>query len=402
MADCRLWKSPSALLPVIALLLALPPSMAAAGVDADKGVQADKIVFGQSACFSGPNRELGRRYREGILVAFEERNAAGGIDGRSLELITRDDGYEPDQAAENAERFVAEDNVLAVIGGVGTPTSKRIAPVLRAARIPFVGHITGAGFLRDAEQYPNVVNLRASYQDEIRMLVDHAVRDHGKKRFGIIYQDDAFGRSGLKGYKVALDEKGLPLLAKAAFSRNTHAVHASLFSLAKADLDVILVVGTYTSNADIINLAKGLGHDYIMANLSFVLSYELQKRIEMNGNEILVTEVVPDVNDANSRLVGSFRRALRAGDQRTGQSELPAVNQVSLEGYILGRFVIAVLERMDGEWTRERFLDRALRSGPVAIDDWRVEFQPGTNTGSHYVRLTVFNSLHSDERREGP
>ena len=396
MTDCLLRKCRSAPLLVLPLLLAPWPSMAA------NGVYADKIVFGQSACLSGPNRDLGRHYRAGILVAFGERNALGGIDGRSLELITRDDGYEPVQAAANAQRFVAEDNVLAVIGAVGTPTSKRIAPVLRAAGIPFVGHITGAGFLRDAGQYPNVVNLRASYQDEIRMLVDHTVRDHGKRRFGIIYQDDAFGRSGLKGYKVALDEHGLPLLAKAAFSRNTHAVHASLFSLAKADLDVILIVGTYTTNSDIINLAKGLGHDYIMANLSFVLSYELKKRIDKLENEIVVSEVVPDVNDANSRVVQSFQHAIRTGDKRTGKSESPAVNEVSLEGYILGRFVIAVLERMDGEWTRERFLDRALRSGPVAVDDWKVEFQPGTNTGSNYVRLTVFNGHESIERRQAP
>ena len=396
MTDCLLRKFRSAPLLVLPLLLAPWPSMAT------DGVYADKIVFGQSACLSGPNRDLGSHYRAGILVAFEERNALGGIDGRSLELTTRDDGYEPGQAAANAQRFVAEDDVLAVIGGVGTPTSRRIAPVLRAAKIPFVGHITGAGFLRDAGQYPNVVNLRASYQDEIRMLVNHTVGHHGKRRFGIIYQDDAFGRSGLKGYKVALDEHGLPLLAKAAFSRNTHAVHASLFSLAKADLDVILVVGTYTTNADIINLAKSLGHDYIMANLSFVLSYELKKRIEVPGSRIVVTEVVPDVNDPNSRVVQSFRRALRASGGRTARSEMPAINEVSLEGYILGRFVIAVLERMDGEWTRERFLDRALQSGPVDIDDWKVEFKPGTNTGSSYVRLTVFNGHDSHERREGP
>ncbi len=398
MTEWLLRKCRSAPLLALMLLLAPWPSMASSGV------HPDKIVFGQSACLTGPNRNLGRDYQAGILAAFGERNARGGVNGRSLELMTRDDGYEPEQAVANAERFVSEDDVLAVIGGVGTPTSRRIAPLLRAARIPFVGHVTGAGFLRDAEQYPNVVNLRASYQDEIRVLVKHAVRDHGKRRFGIIYQDDAFGRSGLKGLKVALDEHGLPLLAKAAFSRNTHAVHASLFSLAKADLDVILIVGTYTTNADIINLANSLGQDYIMTNLSFVLSYELKNRIEALSNEILVTEVVPDVNNANSRVVQSFRRALRAAGQRTGRSESPAVNEVSLEGYILGRFVIAVLERMEGELTRERFLERAMRSGPVSIDDWTVEFQPGTNTGSNYVRLTVFGdydpTIH--ERRAGP
>ena len=198
---------------------------------------AEAVVFGQSACFSGPNERLGFNYRAGIEAAFRERNERGGVNGRTLELESVDDAYEPDLAAANAERFAAEDEVLAVIGGVGTPTAKRIAPVLRTAKIPFVGPFTGADFLRNTQRFPNVINLRAGYFDETRMLVEHILQERGKNRFGIIYQDDAFGRSVLKNYKTVLDEHGVPILAKTAFSRNTHAVQASLFALAKADLD---------------------------------------------------------------------------------------------------------------------------------------------------------------------
>ena len=66
------------------------------------------------------------------------------MDGRSLEIISLDDAYEPDLAAANARRFVDGNEVFAVIGGVGTPTAKRIAPILKAAEIPFVGPFTGA------------------------------------------------------------------------------------------------------------------------------------------------------------------------------------------------------------------------------------------------------------------
>ena len=366
----------------LALLLAPWPSAAAPGVD------ADKVVFGQSACFSGPNRQLGIHYRAGILAAFGERNAMGGVNGRSLELLSLDDGYEPDRAAANAKRIASKNDVLAVLGGVGTPTAKRIVPVLRTAMIPFVGHVTGADFLGDAKRNPHVVNLRASYLDEIRMLVNHIVRDRGKKRFGIIYQDDAFGRSVLRNYKTALLEHGFHILAKATFSRNTHAVHAGLFTMAKADLDAILIVGSYASNSEIINLATSLGHHFIIANLSFVLSSELRKRVEAPDDKILVTEVMPNPNDTKSQVVRSYQRALRAEGERRGTSDPPVFNELSLEGYILGRFVIAVLERVGDELTRERFLQQALASGILRIDDWSVEFKPGTNVGSKYVRLT--------------
>jgi len=362
----------------------LAPGVSAAA----PGVHAKAVVFGQSACFSGPNRQLGIHYRAGLLAAFAERNAKGGVNGRSLELISLDDGYEPKMAAANAERFASKDDVLAVIGGVGTPTAKRIVPVLRAAGIPFVGHITGADFLGDFKRNPHVVNLRASYLQELRAMVDHVVRKRGKKRFGILYQDDAFGRSVLKNYQTVLREHGLHILAKSAFSRNTHAVHAGLFILAKADLDAILIVGPYAANAEIINLANGLGHDYIIGNLSFVLSSELRKRVETPSDRILVTEVMPSPTDTKRRIVRSYQRALRAASEREAGPAPPVFNELSLEGYILGRFVITVLERLGDEWTRERFLQQALASGVVLIDDWAVEFQPGTNVGAKFVRLT--------------
>ena len=354
---------------------------------ASSGVETDAIVFGQSAVFSGPNRSLGIHYRAGILAAFRERNVRGGVNGRLLELLALDDGYEPEAAAANAERFAAEDDVFAVIGGVGTPTARRIAPVLRTAGIPFVGHVTGADFLRDAERFPNVINLRAGYFDETRVLMEYIIRDLRKRRLGIIYQDDAFGRSVLRNFRAVLNDHNLPLMAKTAFSRNTHAVHASLFSLEKAQLDAILLVGAYAANAKIINLASALGHEYIMANLSFVLSHELKLRLEAADDKVLVTEVMPDANDSSLAIVRSYQKALRAEFEGRNVSTPPGFNEVSLEGYLLGRFVIAVVERMGGELTRQNFMAQALSSGPVSIDDWTFEFQPGTNTGSSYIRL---------------
>ena len=290
---------------IIVLVLSLPSAAA-------PGVTDSTIVFGQTACFSGPNKNLGLWYRAGILAAFQEQNDRGGVYGRLLRLISEDDAYEPDLAAENAEMFASENNVFAVIGGVGTPTAKRIVPVLRTAQIPFVGPFTGADFLRDAKKYPNIINLRAGYFDEIYELVHHMIDDLGKSRFGIIYQDDAFGRSVLKNYKDVLDSRNLPLLAKTSYSRNTHAVHASLFALDKADLDAILIVGAYAANSEIINLANSLGHKYIIANLSFVLSRELKKRIDTLSDRIVVTEVMPDAQDLNSHIVKQFQQVISA------------------------------------------------------------------------------------------
>ena len=375
---------------LIVLLFTLPSAAA-------PGVTDSTIVFGQTACFSGPNKNLGLWYRAGILAAFQEQNDRGGVYRRLLRLISVDDAYEPDQAAANAEMFASENNVFAVIGGVGTPTAKRIVPVLRTAQIPFVGPFTGADFLRDAKKYPNIINLRAGYFDEIYELVHHMIDDLGKSRFGIIYQDDAFGRSVLKNYKEVLDSRDLPLLAKTSYSRNTHAVHASLFALDKADLDAILIVGAYAANSEIINLANSLGHKYIIANLSFVLSRELKKRINTLSDKVLVTEVMPDAQDQNSHVVRQFQQAIKLSPEDHAHE----FNEVCLEGYILGRYLIAVLERMGGELKREKFLKDGMSSAkPVVLGDWVIHFKSGENTGSSYIRLTHLGGSGDHSEKE--
>ncbi len=382
----------AALFPALALLLV--PSLSAAA----PGVSADAVVFGQTVGISGPARSAGLLFQEGIFAALEERNARGGVGGRTLRLISIDDGYEPQRAAENAKKFAAENKVLALIGGTGTPTTKRAAPVLREAGIPLVGVLSGADFLRDARRYPNLVHLRASYSQEVRALVDHIVRKRGKKRFGIIYQDDAFGRSILKSYREALAAHKLRVRAKASFSRNTHAVHAGLFVLQKADLDVLMIGGTNEVSAEIINLVNDLGHDYVMATLSISLSHKLRMSIEARSDKILLSEVLPDAHDTSSKIVRSYQRAMldRAAKKGSGESARPEFTQLSLEGYILGRFVIAVLERTGENVTRERFLQQALASGVTLIDDWAVEFKPGANTGSKYVKVINFNKDSHD------
>ena len=397
-------RAPGALLSLSLLVsgLLLGPLPAAAA----PGVHAKAVVFGQTVSTSGPTARAGHRLRDGIRAAFAERNALGGVNGRSLELISLDDGYEPERAAANAEMFASKNDVLAVIGGTGTPTTKRVAPVLRAAGIPLVGVVTGADFLRVAERYPNLVHLRATYSQEVRTLVDHTVRKLGKKRFGIIYQDDAFGRSVLKSYRMALAEHDLHVLAKSSFSRNTHAVHAGLFILEKADLDVLLIGGPNAACAEIMNLANDLGHDYTMVALSVARSYELRRRLDSPSEKILVTEVLPDSHDTRSELVRSYQRAMLAGvDKRrevSGESVQPDYDQLSLEGYILGRFIIKVLERTGTELTRERFLRQALAPGVTLIDDWAVEFKPGTNNGSKYVRvIDLGEDGHDFTRGEG-
>ena len=135
-------------------------SMASGVALAEDGVTDKTIVFGQVAALTGPAQDLGQGMRQGILAAFDEANRGGGIFGRKLELKSRDDGYEPEKTVEATKAILDEDKVFALIGAVGTPTSKVSQPIATQAKVPFIGPFTGAEFLRNPyNRY--VVNVRS-------------------------------------------------------------------------------------------------------------------------------------------------------------------------------------------------------------------------------------------------
>jgi branched-chain amino acid transport system substrate-binding protein len=180
---------------------------------AENGVFADKIVFGQAAVFEGPAASLGLDMREGLKAAFGEVNRAGGVKGRKLELISRDDGYEPKKSIAVTRQLLEEDKVFALVGPVGTPTSAATQPIAAEQGVPFIGAFTGAEFLRNPHK-PHVVNVRASYFQETETMVERLTKDLGVSRIAIFYQDDAFGRAGLAGVQRALVKRKMQLVAE--------------------------------------------------------------------------------------------------------------------------------------------------------------------------------------------
>lgn len=127
----------------------------------EAGVSEDAILFGQAAALEGPSSALGQRMRQGIVAAFTEINAKGGVQGRKLQLVSRDDGYDPDRSVVQTLRLIEDDKVFALIGAVGTPTAMATIPITSARNVPFIGPFSGAEFLRDLE-LSNVVNIRAA------------------------------------------------------------------------------------------------------------------------------------------------------------------------------------------------------------------------------------------------
>src|SRR6266852_7354856 len=133
-------------LQIIGATLLLTAVLTVVAVRAETGVSTDKIVFGQAAPLDGSAAALGQGMREGLLAAFAEANKAGGVKGRQSELISRDDGYDPNKSIQAAKQLIEQDKVFALVGSVGTPTSSAVQPIATEAGVPFIGAFTGAEF----------------------------------------------------------------------------------------------------------------------------------------------------------------------------------------------------------------------------------------------------------------
>jgi ABC-type branched-subunit amino acid transport system substrate-binding protein len=135
------------------------------------GVSDSEIRFGISAPFSGPAKDLGHQMRVGIETAFRIANETGGINGRTLRLVTADDGYEPSRTGETMKQLYDQEQVFGFIGNVGTPTAAVAAPFALERGALFYGAFTGANVLRNEPPDRYVFNYRASYAEETDAVV---------------------------------------------------------------------------------------------------------------------------------------------------------------------------------------------------------------------------------------
>ena len=352
---------------------------------ADQGVEPDSITFAQVAAFEGPAAALGQGMRLGITAAFEEANAAGGVHGRMLRLDSMDDGYEPDRSAGLVKTMVEDNNHIALIGPVGTPTSSATQPIATAANVPFIGPFTGAGFLRDAS-HGNIFNVRASYFAETEAWISYLVDQQGMKSIALLYQDDGFGRVGLAGVTAALEKRGMTLAAEGTYTRNTVAVKKALLDIRKAKPDAVVMVGAYKPVAEFIKLSRKMKFDPTFVNISFVGSDALATELGDAGEGVIISQVVPFPWDNALPIVQDYTAALSAVDA----SAEPGF--VSLEGYITGRLAIAALDQAGSDLTRESFLAALAGLQTVDLSGLTLQFGADDNQGMDDVFLTRITS----------
>jgi len=345
--------------------------------------QSDRrILLGQSAPLTGPAAQLGIQFLSGAKLAFERANARGGINGRNVELRSMDDGYEPARCQANTQALLNED-VLALFGYIGTPTSLAALPLATAAKAPFVAPFTGAQALRDPfNRY--AFHLRASYYDETARIVNQ-VTQVGMKRVAVFHQNDTYGQAGLDGVLRALKAAQLEPVATATVERNSVDVSAALERLLPSRPEAIVQVSAYKSCAAFVRAARKAGYAGQFYNVSFVGTQALADELGPDARGVVVSQVMPFPFAPVSALANEFLGAAAAAQPKV------QANYSSIEGYIGGRVVLEGLRRAGAALSREALIAGLESIQNFDLGGFFVDFNPRKRVGSSFVDLTILD-----------
>ncbi|CAM5784665.1 ABC transporter substrate-binding protein [Rhizobacter fulvus] len=342
--------------------------------------QNNRIVLGQSAAFSGPAAQLGIQMNMGAKVYFNALNAAGGVNGSTIELRTLDDGYEPDRCKANTEKFIRDD-VFGLFGYVGTPTCLAALPLVVDAKVPFFGPFTGAEALRDPF-HRTVFHLRASYYDETALIVKQ-LTSLGLKKIAVFYQNDAYGKAGLEGVTRALKSQDLAPVALGTVERNTVNVAQAVKDITAKMPDAVVQISAYKSCAAFIREARKAGYGGTFFNVSFVGTQALADELGKEGRGIMVSQVMPFPFSTTTGIAREYLDAVA----RAGGDAQP--NYSSMEGYLAAKVLTEGFRRAGRNPTRESLISGLESIQNVSFGGFSVEFGPRDHVASRFVDLSM-------------
>ena len=316
----------------------------------------DTIRLGQSVPLSGPAQHLGIEYQRGLHLAIQAANAAGGVRGQRLELISYDDRYEPEAALANTQDLLGGDKVFALVGYVGTDAVNRCLPLAEKAGVPMLAPLTGAESLR---RNPSrwLWHLRPGLSAETT-LIARSLRTIGFSRVAVLQQDDADGQAGMEALQHALAAAGLPpAVALARVARNStnqvewksRDIQAAARTLMSGQPMAVVFLAAYASTAAVMLALRDGGFAGGCFATSLSSAAAIGPLLGAKAGGLSVTQVMPSPFDSSRPVVATYQRLLQA-------SHGPAPEYVSLEGWVAGMAIVEGLRRMPRGGNRAAFM----------------------------------------------
>jgi branched-chain amino acid transport system substrate-binding protein len=358
--------------------------MLAIGATAAQGAEptGGAIKIGMVNDQSGPNKGAGKSMRVGVDAYFKAVNEKGGVNGKKIELVTADDKYVPDNTVDALLKLIEQQKIFAVVGTIGTSNGVSIMPVVKEYKLPFVAPRSGASNFRTPVTR-EIFNIRASHQEEVDKVVDLLVKEGGAKRFALFYQNDTFGMDIMTCTENALKRHGLSLVAKGSFERGTQAVTSALATIMEGKPDAIILGSIYGPGAEFAKAARKEGLKSYLATGSFAGGSNLVKAAGPAAEGILMTQVVPHLDDLSLPLTKECKEAIDKNAEDVG------FNAVTMEGCMTAKSMVLALQSAGNPPTQEGFIKAYESMKDVDMGGIKLSFTADNHQGQSNVFLEV-------------
>lgn len=342
--------------------------------------QSNRIVLGQSAAFSGPAAQLGIQFNAGAQLYFDQLNQQGGVNGQRVEIVKLDDGYEPDRCAENTRQLLAR-GCTALFGYIGTPTSLAALPLATKADTPFIASFTGAMGLR--QPFNRLAfHLRASYNDETELIV-RQLTGLGLNHVAVFHQNDSYGKAGLDGVTLALQQRQLKPKATATVERNSVDVAQAVATIVAAKPQAVVQISAYASCAAFVREARKAGFGGTFFNVSFVGTQALADALGKDGAGVAISQVVPNPFSTARPITREFLDAIARG----GNKVQP--NYSSLEGFLAARLLAEGARRAGGRVGSGTLVSGLEAIGDTSFGGFSISLSPDNHVASRFSELSM-------------
>jgi len=338
----------------IVLLLAGPLANAAD----PPGVTATEIKIGQTMPYSGPASSFGALGK--MNVAYMQMiNDQGGVNGRKINLISRDDGYSPPKAVEQTRKLVEEDNVLAIFGSLGTPVILATAKYLNSQKVPQILSSTGNTIPANIKEYPWTTLWSMPFRTESMILANYVLKNKPDAKIGILYQNDEYGKNYQRYFKEGLGDKTSMVVSEVGYDITSPTIDSQIAQLKSSGADTVVIATTPKFGAQALRRIYEL--DWHPLKLLISSSSGIPATIRPAGKEatqgVLTVQYLLTPDDKANDDVPAMKE-YKAFMKKYLPNE-NADDQGFLHGYITSSFMIDILKKCGNDLSRENVMKYA-------------------------------------------
>ena len=355
----------------------------------DPGASDTEIKIGQTMPYSGPASAYGTIGKVQAAY-FKQLNEQGGVNGRKINFISLDDGYSPPKTVEMVRRLVEQDEVLLMMGTLGTPSNTAIHKYMNAKKVPHMFLATGASKWNDPQHFPWTIGFNPNYHSEGKLYAQNILATKPNAKIAVLFQNDDYGKDYFNGFKEGLGAKAASMIvAQASYEVTDPTIDSQIVTLKGSGADTFFNITTPKFAAQAIRKVDEVGWkpthylNQVSASVGSVLKPAgLDKAVGLIS--MLYVKEGSDVRWENDATMKDFKALLKKHAPEVSPDDGNATY-----GYAVAQMMVQVLKQAGDNLTRENIMKQAAN-----IKDFQIPMAlPGVLASTSPTDFALFQTM---------